>query len=110
MNYKAPDNSLHFLDDSSYADLLPQGSVPITDEEAESIRIANLPQVDPKAAIRAQIEALEAQQLLPRITREFMLAAAQAQAQAAGVDPMQNVGYAKLKQFDQLIASLREKL
>ena len=65
---------------------------------------------DPKLAIKAQIEALEAQQLLPRITREFMLSAAQAQAAAAGVDPMQNVGYAKLKQFDELIASLRDQL
>jgi len=39
-----------------------------------------------------------------------MLAAAQAQAAAAGVDPMLNVGYAKLKQFDELIASLRDQL
>jgi len=38
MNYKAPDNSLHFLDDDSFAHLLPEGSVPITDEEAEALR------------------------------------------------------------------------
>jgi hypothetical protein len=69
---------------------------------------ADLP--DPKIAIRAQIESLEAQQLLPRITREFMLSAAEAQAQAAGVDPMQNYGYRKLKEFDSLIASLRDQL
>lgn len=36
--YKAPDNSLHFLDDDSFAHLLPAGSVPITDEEAEALR------------------------------------------------------------------------
>jgi hypothetical protein len=37
-HYKAPDNSLHFLDDDSFAHLLPVGSVQITDEEAESLR------------------------------------------------------------------------
>ena len=38
MHYKAPDNSLHFLDDDAYAHLLPEGSVAITDEEAETLR------------------------------------------------------------------------
>lgn len=82
--------------------------VDCTFEEQAEFDARPLP--DPKAAIRAQIESLEAQQLLPRITREFMLSAAEAQAQAAGVDPMLNVGYAKLKEFDMLISSLREQL
>jgi hypothetical protein len=43
MNYKAPDNSLHFLDDNAFAHLLPAGSVQITDEEAAAIRAANAP-------------------------------------------------------------------
>lgn len=43
MHYKAPDNSLHFLDDSGFEHLLPEGCVQITDEEAEAIRIANTP-------------------------------------------------------------------
>lgn len=47
MNYKAPDNSLHFLDSAEYEYLLPAGSVAITDEEAEALR--PVPQVDPKA-------------------------------------------------------------
>jgi len=38
MNYKAPDNSVHFLDSADYEYLLPAGSVPITDEEAEALR------------------------------------------------------------------------
>ena len=38
MNYKAPDNSLHFLDDDSFAHLLPAGSVSISDAEAEALR------------------------------------------------------------------------
>ena len=37
-HYKSPDNSLHFLDDNAYAHLLPEGSVQITDEEAEALR------------------------------------------------------------------------
>jgi hypothetical protein len=39
-----------------------------------------------------------------------MLSAAESQAKAAGVDPMTNVGYAKLKEFDTLIAGLRGQL
>jgi hypothetical protein len=38
MHYKAPDNSLHFLDSADYEYLLPAGSVAITDTEAESLR------------------------------------------------------------------------
>jgi hypothetical protein len=38
MHYKAPDNSLHFLDSTEYEYLLPVGSVAITDEEAQALR------------------------------------------------------------------------
>lgn len=37
-HFKAPDNSVHFLDDDSFAHLLPEGSVPITEVEAEELR------------------------------------------------------------------------
>jgi len=37
-HYKAPDNSIHFLDSADYEYLLPAGSVQITDEEAEALR------------------------------------------------------------------------
>jgi len=40
MHYKAPNNSLHFLDDDSFAHLLPEGSIVITDAEAEALRPA----------------------------------------------------------------------
>ena len=36
MNYKAPDNSLHFIE-PEFAHLLPAGCVPITDEEAQAL-------------------------------------------------------------------------
>jgi hypothetical protein len=38
MHYKAPDNSVHFLDLVDHEYLLPAGSVQITDEEAEALR------------------------------------------------------------------------
>jgi hypothetical protein len=38
MHYKAPDNSLHFLDSDEFEYLLPVGSVQITDVEAEALR------------------------------------------------------------------------
>jgi hypothetical protein len=37
MNYKAPDNSLHFIE-AEFAHLLPAGCVPITQEEADVLR------------------------------------------------------------------------
>jgi hypothetical protein len=43
MNYKAPNNSLHFIDSVDYQHLLPSGSVQITDEEAATIRAASAP-------------------------------------------------------------------
>lgn len=36
-NYKDTDNKVHFLDDAAFAHLLPDGCVPITDEEALSL-------------------------------------------------------------------------
>lgn len=57
MHYKAPDNSIHFLDDDSFAHLLPVGSVAITDEEAEALR--PIPQADPKADARAYLNATD---------------------------------------------------
>jgi hypothetical protein len=64
MHYKAPDNSLHFLGDDSFAHLLPAGSVPITDAEAEALRPAPPPAPAPdtealrKAAYREESDPL----------------------------------------------------
>jgi hypothetical protein len=43
MYYKAPNNSLHFLDSADHEHLLPSGSVQITDAEAAAIGAANTP-------------------------------------------------------------------
>ena len=46
MNYKAPDNSLHFID-PEFAHLLPAGCVPVSAEEVEAIRAASIPAPTP---------------------------------------------------------------
>ena len=72
MNYKAPDNSLHFIE-PEYAHLLPAGSVPITDEEAEALR----PVPQPPSALE-RIRALEQQyaDAHAKMTRQALLAIA----------------------------------
>jgi hypothetical protein len=50
MHYKAPDNSVHFLDSADYEYLLPVGSVQITDEEAEALRPVYTPTYAEKRA------------------------------------------------------------
>ena len=104
-NYKSPDNKVHYLDSAEYEHLLPAGSIQITDEEAEAL----LPKpVAPKP--QDIIDSMERTTLLPRVTREFMLAAFAAQAAAAGVDPMSNIGYARLKALDEQISTLRKEI
>jgi len=58
-HYKAPDNSVHWLDDAKFVHLLPPGSVPITDAQAESLRAANAPKPDPKAEAQAYLDSTD---------------------------------------------------
>lgn len=57
--------------------------------------------------VQQVIDTEERNTMLPRATREFMLAAFEAQALAAGVDPILNAGYVKMKELDTKIADLR---
>lgn len=41
-NYKDTNNNLHFLDDPSFSRLLPQGSIEISNDEAEIIRLSKI--------------------------------------------------------------------
>ena len=50
MNYKAPDNSLHFIDSADYEYLLPAGSIAITDAEVEALRPVYIPTYAEKRA------------------------------------------------------------
>lgn len=43
-HYKDPDNTLHWLDSAEFEYVLPAGSVLITDEEAEALRPAPMPE------------------------------------------------------------------
>lgn len=54
-----------------------------------------------------QIDNLERSTLMPRATREFMLLNMQMIAAQAGLDPMENIGYRKVKELDDQITSLR---
>ena len=56
-NYKNTNNNLYFLDDASFAYLLPTGCIPITAEEAESIRISQLPVIDPNEVAVAEAKS-----------------------------------------------------
>jgi hypothetical protein len=104
--YKAPDNSLHFIE-PDFAHMLPAGSVPITEAEAAAIRIASTP-VQAHLSPQEQIAALEQEQFMPRATREFMLLAMDAQ-----FTPEQlalNPGYQAVKAFDNIIKDLRAQI
>lgn len=122
MNYKAPDNSLHFLDDgidpSSVKDF-PQGAVQITDDEAEALK----PQPTPPTPLD-QIRALEAQyaDAQAKLTRQSLLALALDKACA---DPLAagmaredvhafllagDNGYAALWNLEQQVEALRAQL
>ena len=76
MNYKAPDNSVHFLDSVAFEHLLPAGSVPITDAEAEALQ-PKPGLADFKAAAIAQVRAM-------RVPVFATLAGIQSQALANG--------------------------
>jgi hypothetical protein len=64
--------------------------------------------------IQAQIDALETKAIMPRITRETLLALAVQEAAAAGFTEPQlyamNVGYKRTKDADIIIAALRDKM
>jgi hypothetical protein len=104
-HYKSPDNSLHCIE-PEFAHLLPEGCIAITEEEAEALR--PIPQIDPKDVTLAQIKRLEAEQLMPRATREFMLTFMElnAPAEVLAVNP----GYQAVKAFDNQIKALRDLL
>lgn len=67
-----------------------------------------------KEVIQSQIDSLERAQLLPRVTREWLIAAAVATVATTGVTELQlyiaNIAYRKLKDFDASIVVLRNQM
>ena len=118
MNYKAPDNSLHFIE-PEFAHLLPAGSVPITDAEAEALR-----PTPPEPTPIDQIRALEQQYADAQVmmTRQALLVIALDKAcadpTAAGLtrDEVHTVlmggdnGYRALYLLEQQVSALRKQL
>jgi hypothetical protein len=100
--YISPKGFLHAVAiDGSEDGSLPAGSVLATDAQVQAIQN---PPVDKRAAALAQISALEQAQLMPRVTREFMLLWMEANGGTAVP------GYAPLKAFDEQIKALRAQL
>ncbi len=60
MYYRAPDQSIHFLDDPRFAGMLPRGSVPMSDAEAAAARAPSPEEAVATftAAIQAHLDAV----------------------------------------------------
>lgn len=87
-HFKDTTNKLHFIDDATFAHLLPSGSVQITDEEAESLRpvlMTTVPQIVSRFQARAALhlagllETVEAMMAAPETPALAKLAWADAQ-------------------------------
>ena len=70
--------------------------------------------IEKRAALQQQIDSLERQQLMPRVTREALLGIAVQQYTALGLTEAQayaaNIGYKKLRDFEVSIVALRDQL
>ena len=116
-NFKDTQNNLHHLDDAQYIYLLPEGSLEITDEEAEAMRLAAIPVptvAELKVAKQYEIDVLEASQFMTRGERESWLTMIEAQATAQDISLetlyLANPFYKKLKDIDNKIIILRNEL
>jgi hypothetical protein len=115
MHFKDLNNKLYFLDDASFAHLLPSDCVEITDEEAEILRQpAPLSVAERKAIKQREIDTLEAGQFMTRGEREGWIAMVLAQATAQSVpEPtlyLANSFYKKLKDVNTQVTLLRAAL
>ena len=109
MNYKAPDNSLHFID-PEFEHLLPAGSVQITDEEAEALRLAAIPAPVPPT-VAQQLAQLDADNALSqRSLRDFIRVATEALKLGQPVDLTVLPGVAKVYAVEAEAAALRAQL
>jgi hypothetical protein len=106
MHYKAPDNSVHFLDDDSFVHLLPAGSIAITPEEAEALK-----PMPPPPTVLQEIAALEAANpITHRNLRDLSMTVAQIAATITGTDMMVNPAVQQLTALEAQIAALRAQL
>lgn len=107
MNYKAPDNSLHFIE-PEFAHMLPAGCVPITPEEAEALR-----PVPPPPTTQDLLNKLDADNTLTqRNLRETVMLMAEAFKLVSNnsVDLSNIPGVAKVYEVEAEAAALRAQL
>ena len=107
MNYKAPDNSLHFIE-PEFAHMLPAGCVPITPEEAEALR-----PVPPPPTTQDLLNKLDADNTLTqRNLRETVMLMAEAFKLISNnaVDLSTIPGVAKVYEVEAEAAALRAQL
>ena len=108
MHYKAPDNSLHFID-PEFAHLLPAGCVPVSAEEVEAIRAASIPAPTPIDLLNK----LDAEnQLTQRNLRETVMLMTEAfkTVTNGAVDLSAIPGVAKVYEVEAEAAALRAQL
>ena len=112
MNYKAPDNTIHHLDSAEFEHFLPVGSVQITAEEAEALRLAAIPAPVPPT-VAQQLAQLDADNALSqRSLREtiLLMAAAFETVTDGAVDLTKIPGVAKVAAVEAEAAALRAQL
>ena len=109
MHFKAPDNSLHFIESLEHINLLPSGSIQITEEEAQAIRDANKP-IPTAKDLLAQLDTENA--LTQRNLRETVMLMAEAfkTVTNGAVDLSQIPGVAKVYEVEAQAAALRSQL
>ena len=112
MHYKAPDHSVHHLDSTQFEHLLPAGSIQITDEEAEAMRVATIPAPVPPT-VAEQLAKLDTDNALSqRNLRDTILLMSEAFKTLSGgaLDLAQLPGVAKVAQVEAQAAELRALL
>lgn len=101
--YQAPDNSLHSIE-PDFVHLLPAGSLPITEEEAQALRaIAAVPPT-PLQEI-ASLEA--AKPVTHRMLRELTLSVAEIASAITGKPTTENPAAREIQAMETQIAALR---
>ena len=107
-HYKAPDNSVHYLDDDNFINLLPAGSVAITDEEAEALK--PVPTAPTAKDLLAKLDADNA--LTQRNLRETVMLMAEAFKVVSNnsVDLSTIPGVAKVYEVEAQATALRAQL
>lgn len=85
-----------------------------SDELATALPPDPLTPAEQRTIIQEQIDALEREQILPRVTREGLLLTMETFASMQSVTPAQlyiaNVGYHKVKDFDNIVVALRAQM